>query len=478
NRGNVTRDHLRFSNKEDEVLQNKLKHILSQLESFSTRVETGLSKLETEFESRVAEIVAEIEAIKQIWQTESQPTTQGRLEKAANKEFKKRIKRVESLVSSTRSWSISHLKTLITPEIFVDLLVPTLEVQMMDTEYRETTTVEKLLRKHHSVINDVTSRRQEVWNEFVRGVNVGRNVLGSVLGKLFLKEGQREIEDRVAAHKGKWLLEQIEDELPEVVESKKKNKKSKKVGSENGSPTDEVPSKPIETNFAKKVVTSPVMSVPKLELDVDAETVSSISVDSMPHTPVDAKTQINVQEVIKATENVPVLPEEVNRILTKSTSENSDGELSSMSQSDLISLVMGLRQENSSLTSTLVTIKGEFTALSSQFATLAQTLRHQEEYVQTKEQEYLKSISLKEAEMENARRYVAAMEQRINVLEREHPVNQSNNSRPSTPALVAEISRLAYKPSTSNLRNEIDLSDEEDFEFDGVEVPEQKGIEA
>ncbi|ORX92672.1 hypothetical protein K493DRAFT_316444 [Basidiobolus meristosporus CBS 931.73] len=472
---NVTRDHLRFANTEDAALQLKLKSILTRLEEFSNRVEAGLSKLEAEFESRVAEISSEIEAIKGIWQTESQPTTQGRLEKAANKEFKKRIKRVESLASSTRSWSITHMKTLITPETLVELLIPTLEVQMMDTEYFETTTVENLLRNHSSVIEEVTSRREQVWEEFVRGVNVGRAVLGSVLGKLFLKEGLRQIEDRVAAHKEKWLLEQIEDEVVEVTEPKKKTRKSKKASSEVSSPTDE--QKP-EVNFVKAVNSSPVIGVPKLEVDIDSETVSTVSVDSMPHTPVDAKAQSSIHEAIKATENLPSLPEEVDRLLSEPSADSSVGELNSMSQAELINLVTSLRKENSSLTSTLAAIRSEFTSLSTQCTTLAQALRQQEEYVQVKEQEYLKSISLKESEMENARRYVAAMEQRITLLERDHPVNQPSNSRPSTPALVAEMSRLAYKPSTSNLRHEIELSDDEDFEIDRQEVPEQKAIEA
>ncbi|KAK9729079.1 hypothetical protein K7432_000518 [Basidiobolus ranarum] len=438
---NIAREHIRLADKESKVLEEKLNHIPVQLKAFSASVEAGL----------------------------------GRFEKASNKEFKRRIKRLESLSSSTRSWSISHLKTLMTSNDLATLLLPVLEVQMMDTEFCEVIAVENIMKKHESTIEEVTSRREHIWQDFVRGVSIGRYVLGSVLGKLFLREGLRQIEDRVAAHKEKWLLEQIDDEPSDPIENKKKAKKNKKSGPENTSPIDEKVPK-FEVNFAQVVATSPVMNVPALVVDIDTETVSNASADSMPHTPIDIKTQINTEESIKTARATLALPEMTNGALTKTVTNTSRQDLDSLGQTDLINLVLALQEENTSLVRTLVVTKGEFTALSSQISTLTQTLHQQEECIKVKEQEFRKSISLKEAEMENACRYVAAMEQRIVLLEREHPINRHENSRPSTPTLVAEISRLAYQPSISNLRHEIDISDDEVYEFN--QVSEQRAIQA
>ncbi|KAK9766902.1 hypothetical protein K7432_003653 [Basidiobolus ranarum] len=260
---NLARVHYRNngSDKFQVELENKSEKVLQLLQGLSKQMETKLAELEAEFVVKSKEIYSELDGIKDAWSNESQSTLHGRLEKAANKDFKKKIKKLENMIQTARIWCVTQLKTFLPSHELAQILAPCLGVQMLHAEDIEPTKLKELIEQHQEIVDSIIARKQDINEQYVSGVNIGRSTLGAVLGKLFLKEGLRLIEERVSVHKEKMLLgvyndtDSIDssdiDYESKSKASKKKNKKKKKNANDDTSVASSTASSPVEEKSIK-----------------------------------------------------------------------------------------------------------------------------------------------------------------------------------------------------------------------------------
>ncbi|ORY03511.1 hypothetical protein K493DRAFT_311668, partial [Basidiobolus meristosporus CBS 931.73] len=255
---NLAREHYRNngSGKFQAELENKSDKVLELLQGLNQQMEAKLSQLDVEFGVKLTEIYGELDSIKEAWLNESQSTLHGRLEKAANKDFKKKIKRVEALGQAARIWCVSQMKTFLSSRELSQILVPCLGVQMLHAEDLEPAKLKELIEQHQELVDSIRARKQDIKEQFDAGVSTGRTTLGAVLGKLFLREGLRLIEERVSVHKERMLLGIYNDtdsldssDLDTEAKgkaNKKKKKKNKKNAADNTSVASSTASSPVE----------------------------------------------------------------------------------------------------------------------------------------------------------------------------------------------------------------------------------------
>ncbi|KAI8887966.1 hypothetical protein K501DRAFT_174312 [Backusella circina FSU 941] len=149
-----------------------------------------------------------------------------RVEKLNNKEFKKRIKKVESGYYSLRQYFRTDVITKIFPEpLFCKFVVVCLESLMQEGELMESFTLHKKIKEFGDTYRDLQSQRLTLLAHFEEGVQTGRRELAGILGKLFLKEGMRIQGESLALKRQNNLLKSMGVAVGEEPNSKKKKKK-------------------------------------------------------------------------------------------------------------------------------------------------------------------------------------------------------------------------------------------------------------
>jgi uncharacterized protein Yka (UPF0111/DUF47 family) len=242
--------------------QGKLQSSLEKVSTAANPLKTGdNSSMRTELEKLLVAYKKEIDDL-----VASYLESSNRLDKLNNKEFKKRIKKVESGYYTLRQ----HFRTDIIAKVFPDPLfcrfvIVCLESLMQEGELMESFTLHKKIKEFGDVYRDLQAQRFELLNHFEQGVHTGRRELAGILGKLFLKEGMRIQGESLALKRQNSLLKSMGVNVDEESGSKKKKKKKKGAVAaatitttatppKSSTPTPSVPGTPIEA-----VANSPVV---------------------------------------------------------------------------------------------------------------------------------------------------------------------------------------------------------------------------
>lgn len=200
-------------------------------------VDVAVKRIQLELKARIKEIKDDAASVVKALKSESKPTVASRLEKIAQKDFKKRIKRAENGYYTLRQYFKYEVTQKIFPEpLFCKFCLVCIEALMQEGEVMEAVTIEKEVKRFLETHKSLVRQRQMLLNEFHDGVQMGRRQLAGILGKLFLKEGMRIQGENLALQRQNSLLKSFES-LNEPNQSsssskmsarKKKNKKKKK----------------------------------------------------------------------------------------------------------------------------------------------------------------------------------------------------------------------------------------------------------
>src|SRR5262249_15536803 len=95
----------------NKILQ-KCGDALRTVKDIKLLISKRVSILRTEITKKDKELIQELEVIEEAYKNESQKTSQGRLEKANNKEFRKRIKKFENATNGARQHAINSIGNL------------------------------------------------------------------------------------------------------------------------------------------------------------------------------------------------------------------------------------------------------------------------------------------------------------------------------------------------------------------------------
>jgi hypothetical protein len=230
---------------------------LRKMES-SKEVDLAQKRIVDHLSAKTDEYMNDIDNLFKLYREASRPNLSGRVEKLNNKDFKKKIKKVESGYYSIRSTFRYEVTENIFPEsLFCKFSLVCLEPLMQEGEVMEAVTIEKEVKRFVESHKDLLKQRCELLLDFEEGVQTGRRELAGVLGKLFLKEGMRIQGDNLALKRQNSLLKSM-GVTPE--EPKKKTKKKKSSAASSGASTpaliQEEPAKKSNATNGKKVTYS------------------------------------------------------------------------------------------------------------------------------------------------------------------------------------------------------------------------------
>ncbi|CAG8492033.1 7869_t:CDS:2 [Paraglomus occultum] len=457
-------------------LVKKSQLVKTALENIGPRVNARIADMQAEVTKRNREILEEIDALEEAWESESQKTLQGRLEKANNKEFRKRTKKLENLLQSARQWTISSVGTLFSAVDFAHLFIGCLEVLLMEGEVWESVQIRKHCKKYEGIGKKLDVRRQQIMKDFKEGITTGRRVLAGVIGRLFLREASRLVEETMALKK--------QDEFLQSIDQTKAETGKKKKGGSNGSnatvsAVNDLPSGESKTNNSGTVnsvaPTASVESAPVVEKGSQAaddqvtknkrnesqKTAQKSYEDTATSDPVITSTsetsnkrnseEISSSSSRKSKPSVELPPlngsqskvedmdesprtpskppgldnEWSNEKLDKASAEYLEyvSTFDGVGRSDLIVLVHNLQKENTNLVSTLIQMQQEVKGMTARYSELVEMARERE--VQTVQLLQAR----KQQEMEEAARYIQMLEMKIAHLEK----NRHGSSQPESP---------------------------------------------
>ncbi|KAI9016303.1 hypothetical protein CLU79DRAFT_764357 [Phycomyces nitens] len=423
-------------------------------------VDDAVERIERELIERVTAYCETLDQLKASYREDCKPGTAGRLEKLANKEFRKKIKKAESGYHSLRHYFRYEVTQKIFPEaLFCKFSLVCLEALMQEGEVMEAMTIESEVRRFIESNKDLVRQRQVLVEQFEKGVHTGRRELAGVLGKLFLKEGMRIQGENLALKRQDQLLKSISTNTKS---SKKKKKKVKTPSVDLPSPQqspskgperqvkdtlEEVPEVVLEETVVEEtvvetdsgvsaVVDSATYSVKVSESDLKCHDVENNNRESLEPrlVPQPAELALKVEEpVIPA---IKVAPQEIDTKETLETghaaepadNESTDQEdalagASQMSQDDLLASLRRLHSENSRLAESVRSSQQEMALLTSQYTEMMLVARARE----TQMLQLYKTQQ--QVEMEEARRYTLSLEAKISALE-----SQLQSGRPLSTA--------------------------------------------
>ncbi|KAI9492054.1 hypothetical protein BDB00DRAFT_830007 [Zychaea mexicana] len=199
-------------------------------------VDVAVKRIQSEMDGRVKEFKQDIAAVLHMYKEETKTSVSARLDKVAQKDFKRKLKRAENGYHSLRQYFKYEVTQKIFPEpLFCKFCLVCIEALMQEGEVMEAVTIEKEVKRFLESHKDLVRQRQQLLNEFEDGVQVGRRELAGVLGKLFLKEGMRIQGENLALKRQNSLLKSIGmsgqtegSPAPTTPSNKKKKNKKKK----------------------------------------------------------------------------------------------------------------------------------------------------------------------------------------------------------------------------------------------------------
>ncbi|KAF9083960.1 hypothetical protein BGX29_002822, partial [Mortierella sp. GBA35] len=196
----------------DKILEEspeKCRNALKMVEQLIPIFDTKMGQFRVLVLNKLKEVDEEVEAVAAAYFQESTKTVQGRLEKAANKEFRRRIKKLEFLSVETRKWFFQSRLTLFSSLDFATVCLNTLGILMEEAEVLEA--VQLGLHDDHFRSRVLKSQegRMKLAQQFREGVKTGRRVLAVMVSRLMMREGARAMGEMAAIQKEKKFLKSI-----------------------------------------------------------------------------------------------------------------------------------------------------------------------------------------------------------------------------------------------------------------------------
>ncbi|KAF9280686.1 hypothetical protein BGZ68_007085 [Mortierella alpina] len=196
----------------DKILEEspeKCRNALKMVEQLIPIFDTKMGQFRVLVLNKLKEVDEEVESLATAFFQDSHRTVQGRLEKAANKDFRRRIKKLEFLSVETRKWFFQSRLTLFSSLDFATVCLNTLGILMEEAEVLEA--VQLGLHDDHFRSRVLKSQegRMKLAQQFREGVKTGRRVLAVMVSRLMMREGARAMGEMAAIQKEKKFLKSI-----------------------------------------------------------------------------------------------------------------------------------------------------------------------------------------------------------------------------------------------------------------------------
>ncbi|OMJ18773.1 hypothetical protein AYI69_g6883, partial [Smittium culicis] len=153
----------------------------------------------------------EIEEVRKMWSFDPNlpfnKAVSARLDRAAQKDLRKKMKRIEFLQhSGVISWSMQEMEQLLASSDVAKVAVDCLELLITEAEILERAVGQVFARKLESTTEELREQRQDIMDDFTEGLLTGREELAGIIGKLLLKEAWRILEANISLQRQHDLL--------------------------------------------------------------------------------------------------------------------------------------------------------------------------------------------------------------------------------------------------------------------------------
>ncbi|CAG8589391.1 5279_t:CDS:2 [Acaulospora morrowiae] len=408
------------------------------------------STMRNDISKRKDDLLTDIKNIEADWNDNSQRTILGRLEKANNKEFQKKIKKFENSWLSLKQFSILTIGNILPATDFASVCIQCLELLMMEGEMWEAIELGKHYKKYEQNFKKFDEQRERLLKDFCQGVETGQKVLSGIIGRLFLKEAQRLQEDSLALKKQDAFLNSIDQG---------------KIDSES-QPKMENPLEPsIDDGVMSTASDSKKIMQQKLLENMIAEN-STMNYESLLSFDGNLVLDdcLNDTQAIESQLSVPPgLNSNTIDIQRQSIADSQHGlanpfNLDELDRSNLISVIQCLTSEKTQLISSLLSLQHELQSMNIRYAKLLEVSRD-------REFQNFQILETRKQEMEEKMRYIQKLELRISQLESQNQtgsisesISPINNSLPGSPS-TNQITQLSYGPiifpATSHAGNSV-----------------------
>ncbi|KAJ1917862.1 hypothetical protein H4219_002972 [Mycoemilia scoparia] len=189
------------------TLQPRIEKARRSIANLHPKLEKRIEDIQNTVRDRSEEIFRMTEDIRNIWAKESGSSIKSKLEKASQKEFRKRLKRVEFYQHvKVISWSMEEIESLLTSSDVAWVAIDCIELLMTEAETLERAVAHVFIRKMEQPTEDLRDQRQDIMDDFTEGLLTGREELAGVIGKLLLKEAWRILESNISLQRQNALL--------------------------------------------------------------------------------------------------------------------------------------------------------------------------------------------------------------------------------------------------------------------------------
>ncbi|KAJ1943954.1 hypothetical protein FBU59_002745, partial [Linderina macrospora] len=190
------------------TLQPQLEKARAAIACLQPHLDARIEKIQAVIRDRNAEIFNQTTSIREDWAESSGSTVATKLAKAAHKDFRKKMRRVEfQQQSGVITWAMRELEQLLTAPDVATVVTDCLELLMTEAEILERAVSQVFARKYESASNDLREQRQDIVDDFTEGLLTGREELAGIIGKLLLKEAWRILEANISLQRQKALLD-------------------------------------------------------------------------------------------------------------------------------------------------------------------------------------------------------------------------------------------------------------------------------
>lgn len=173
-------------------------------------VQDNVEAVQDKMDVMLKELYDELDSVKEQYEKESQKNVVGRLEKIAHREFKKRVKKLESMQQNLRQNFASEFMANIFPEQqFAQMALVTLISVMQEGEQIECDEMDDFMFDFVDENEELLAQRDDLILDYEEGVHTGRTQLSGLVGKLYLKEGMRIQGDSLALKRQNSLLKSM-----------------------------------------------------------------------------------------------------------------------------------------------------------------------------------------------------------------------------------------------------------------------------
>ncbi|KAJ1887253.1 hypothetical protein LPJ66_009214, partial [Kickxella alabastrina] len=190
------------------TLQPQLEKARSAISCLLPHLEARIARIQEVVRERNADIFIGTEDVRAMWIEGSGSTVQTKLAKAAHKDFKKKLKRIEHQQQvGVIGWAMRELEHLLTAPDVAAVVADCLELLMTEAEILERAVGQVFVRKLEPTTEDLREQRQDIIDDFTEGLLTGREELAGIIGKLMLKEAWRILEANISLQRQKALLD-------------------------------------------------------------------------------------------------------------------------------------------------------------------------------------------------------------------------------------------------------------------------------